>query len=348
MSTHPNRSALVKSPWEFEVRDNAVPDPGPGQILVQIAACAMCGTDLHIADRMAAEWQSFGHEVAGVVRAVGEGVTRFEPGDRVALDSSAPCGRCAVCLPAPHGRGRPDLCRTPATYWGTATMGFGEFLLSPHECAVPVPASVPLDLATLVEPVGVSIDLTRTAEVGPGDHVLVVGPGPLGLGAVCMARRLGAERVLVAGRSRSVARLQAALALGADDILYTDKAPLAAFDYGGRPPDKVLVTAPPPVLPEAIQIAAFGGIVAYIGIAFGPETRIELDADSIHFRKLSLRASHASPGTHAAESIRLLETAPDLGKELISHYFPLDEIDQAMQTARDDRAAVKKMVMVNR
>ena len=118
----------------------------------------------------------------------------------------------------PDGRGRPEVCRTVATYWGAPAMGFGEMLLTPEECAVPVPDSVPLDVASLAEPMGVSLDLVQVAEVTAGDHVLVIGPGPLGLGAVALSRRAGAERVMLAGRSHSVARMEAGLAfLGLGD-----------------------------------------------------------------------------------------------------------------------------------
>lgn len=153
--------------------------------------------------------------------------------------------------------------------------------------------------------------------------------------------------MVVAGRSSSVARMRAAEALGADALIETDRVSLTDYDFGKRPPNKILVTAPPASLPEAMQIVPFGGTVAFIGIAFGPEATISLDADAFHFKKLTLRASHASPGTHAAESIRILETMPELGRELISHRFGLEEIADAMATARDGKATVKKMVMVN-
>src|SRR5207249_2785288 len=91
MNTYPNRTAFVRAPWQFELRDNPVSDPGPGHILVQVGACSICGTDIHIVDRYAPDWQTLGHEIAGVVRAVGEGVMRFRVGDRVAIDSAAPC-----------------------------------------------------------------------------------------------------------------------------------------------------------------------------------------------------------------------------------------------------------------
>ncbi|MBM3501543.1 MAG: zinc-binding dehydrogenase [Armatimonadetes bacterium] len=347
MSVHANRAAYVRSPWQFELREAPLPDPGPGQLLLEVAACAVCGTDFHVADRQAPDWQPFGHEVSGVVRRVGEGVTRFVPGDRVALDSSAPCGRCEVCLPPPQGRGRPELCRSVATYWGSPAMGYSERLLTPQECAVHVPDSVPLDVASLVEPLGVSLDLVQVAEVRHGDHVLVIGPGPLGLGAVALARRAGAERVLLAGRSHSAARLQAGLALGADGLIEVDRRPLAE-PFAARRPDKILVTASPGVIPEALGLAAYGGIVAYIGVAWSPDAIVEIDADQLHFSKLSLRSSMASPGLHAASTARLLETLPELGERLISHRFALDDLPQAFATGRSAEAKpqVVKMVMV--
>ncbi len=346
MAEYDNRSAYVKSPWQFEVRDNPVPAPGAGQLLIEIKACGICGTDLHIADRTADYWQPFGHEVAGVVKAVGEGVPLFKVGDRVAVDSSAPCGVCATCAPPPLGRGRPDLCTTSLSYWLSITMGFGQLLLTPHQLVVPIPDSMPFDIASLCEPLGVCIDLVQAAQVEIGDHVLVIGPGPLGLGAIALAKRAGAAHIYTAGRSTSTARMEAALALGTDTFIAVDKTPLTEYNFGKRKPDKILVTAPPDNLPVAIHVAAQGGIVSYIGIADDDTKHVTFDADALHFRKVSIRPSHAAPGTHAAESIRLLQTEPKLGKTLISHQFSLEDIEQAMFTARDNRVAAKKVVVV--
>ncbi len=346
MKTYDNRSAYVKSAWQFQMRDNPVPPPRRGQILLKIHACGICGTDQHIADRNAADWQPFGHEVAGVIEALGEGVTGLKVGDRVALDSSVPCGQCETCQPPPHGRGRPDLCPTPLNYWLTATMGFGQYMLSPYQQAFPVPDGLSLEVASLVEPMGVSIDLAQTAQITLDDHVLVVGPGPLGLGALFLAKQAGAAKIYLAGRSTSKARMLAGLALGADTLIEIDKTPLKSYNFGKRKPDKVLVTAPPESIPEAIGVTAVGGIIAYIGVGWNSQATIQLDADSFHFNKLSLRPSHAWPGIHAARSIRLLASNPLLGETLISHRFGLEEIERGMLTVRDDRTAVRKAVVV--
>lgn len=347
MTDYANRSAYVKSPWHFSLHDNPVAAPAAGQLLIEVKACGVCGTDQHIADRTADDWQPFGHEVAGVVKAMGDGAPLFKVGDRVAVDSSAPCGTCESCAPPPHGRGRPDLCPNPLSYMGSPTMGFGQLLLTHYQQAVPIPDSMPFDVASLVEPLGVCIDLVQVAEVRPGDHVLVIGPGPLGLGAIALAKRAGAAHIYTAGRSTSKGRMDAALALGTDTFISVDKSSLTDFNFGSRKPDKILITAQPDTISEAIQVAALGGIISYIGVAWNDTKNVLFDADDLHFRKLSIRPSHAWPGTHAAESIRLLQTEPTLGTTLISHRFGLEEIEQAMLTARDNRTVAKKVVVVS-
>lgn len=341
-----NRTTYVKSPWMFDIRSIPIGDAGPGQILVKIEACGICGTDIHTADRMADDWTPFGHEMAGEVVGVGDGVTRFVVGDRVALNTAAPCGKCPVCLPPPYGKGRPELCRTPATYWGGAYMGFGDYILSPAECAVMIPAGMTYDVASLVEPMGVSIDLVETADVEPGDNVLIVGPGPLGLGAIMAAKCAGANRITLAGRSGAVKRMAVGKALGADRIIEVDHTGLTEYQFGDDVPNKILVTSPPKSLIDAMSIAPFGATIAYIGIAWSPESQICFDADEFHFKRLSLKASFASPDTQSAKSMRLLQTQPQLGKELISHRFRLEEIEDAMLMSRDDHGrSVVKMVM---
>jgi threonine dehydrogenase-like Zn-dependent dehydrogenase len=346
MTHYPNRSWYVRSPWRMELRENPVPAPGPGQVLLDIGACGICGTDVHVADRAAPEWQMFGHEIAGVVRAVGDGVRRFAAGDRVAVDSTSPCGACETCLPRPYGRGRPELCPQPASFWGGPTMGFGEMLLAPQQCCAPVPAGMPLEVACLAEPLGVSLELVRAAEVGPGDHVLVVGPGPLGLAAVYLARRAGAERIVLAGLSESEARFEVGCALGADDVVRVDRTPLATCDFAGRKPDRVLSTTPPRFLPEAVGAAALGGTISYIGIAWDETANITMDSDYLHFQKLTLRGAHPCPGTHGPECLRILEAAPELARALVSHRFPMEELPRAMELARDERTGVIKAVVV--
>ncbi|HRW47335.1 MAG TPA: alcohol dehydrogenase catalytic domain-containing protein, partial [Caldilinea sp.] len=176
------RAAYVKTHYRFDLRERIVPDPGPGEVQLQIAACSICGTDLHIAAKTAKRWSLFGHEVSGVVTQVGAGVTRFAPGDHVALDSSAPCGACELCR-----AGFPMECTDIQSYWDKY-MGFADYMVAPQQ-QVFAAGDLPATIACLAEPLAVSIDMAAVAEVGPGDRVLIIGPGPLGLLAIPECRR---------------------------------------------------------------------------------------------------------------------------------------------------------------
>ena len=334
------RRALVKRRYEFDIREEALPSPAEGELLVEVAACAVCGTDLAIAGKTAEDWQPFGHEIAGVVRATGDGVTRFAPGDRVALDSSAPCGTCERCR-----QGRPLECRDPRSYWGQ-WMGFADRMIAPQEVAYPA-ADLSPTTACLLEPAGVSVDLVDVGEVGEGDRVLIIGPGPLGLLAIPACRRRGAARIWVAGRSHSKARLEAAVALGADEIITVDTTELEDADFGKEGVNRILVVAPPTMLPAAAEIGCVGSIISYIGISWDESARIELDADKFHFKRQQLRASMAAPGTRGAEALALLRSGRFDPQVVLSHRFTLDDIAAAMAGCRDDKATSKKKVMIN-
>jgi L-iditol 2-dehydrogenase len=334
------RAAYTKVYYQFNLRDRVVPEPGPGEVQIEIAACSICGTDLAIAGKTATDWSLFGHEVSGIVTDVGEGVTRFKAGDHVALDSSAPCGECAECK-----AGRPLDCTNIASYWDHY-MGFADYMVAPHQQVFAV-GDLPTTVACLAEPTAVSIDMAAVAEVGPGHNVLIIGPGPLGLLAIPECRRRNAARVWMAGRSHSKARMRAAEELGAEPI-YTDKTDLERFDFGPRGVDRILVVAPPTELPLAARIGRQGSIISYIGISWDEKGVIAFDADTFHFKRQQLRASMAKPGTRAQEALELLSSGIFDPNVVISSTFALEDIAEAMVCNRDDKANAKKLVMVNR
>lgn len=333
------RAAYTKTYYKFQLRDRVVPEPGPGEVQLQIAACSICGTDLSIAGKTAKQWSLFGHEISGVVTAVGAGVTRFAPGDRVALDSSAPCGECEECR-----AGRPLSCLDKQSYWGKY-MGFADSMVAPQQQVFPA-GNLPAEIACLAEPTAVSIDLVAVADVGPDDRVLIIGPGPLGLLAIPECRRRGVERIWMAGRSHSKARMKVAEEYGAEPI-YVDKQDLSKYDFGRRGATRILVVAPPTELPLAAQIGAQGSIISYIGISWDKKGVIKFDADTFHFKRQQLRASMASPGTRAAEALDLLAGGAFDPAKVLSSKFELPDIAAAMVENRDDKANAVKLVMVN-
>jgi len=333
------KAAYVKAPYQFELRDVKLGKPGPGQVLLSVKACGVCGTDaVHVAGVQAKEWQAFGHEIAGVIEEVGPGMKEVKPGDSVVLESSSFCRSCSLCRD-----GRVDLCAGAPHFWGQPAMGFSEKMLAPIECVVPF-TGLDFDAASLAEPLGVAIDLVKTAEIGMDDNVVVIGPGPIGLMALALARRRTSGVIWLAGNSHSKARMRAGKKLGADELIHADKTPLEEYAFGRRI-TRILDTAPPRTLQTAIKVAAKGAVIAYIGIEYGEGAAISFDANDFHFKKLQLRASFASPALYFPMALEFLKLGRIDADLLISHRFPLKEIEQAVRTAAEDKAKAIKVVV---
>ena len=328
------QAAFLKAPWMTALREVELPEPPAGWVRVKIEACGICGTDAASA-KTAKDWQAFGHEIAGVIDAVGGGVTHLATGRRVVLESGSACGTCARCR-----NGRPAECvgRAP-NYWGQSSLGCAEFMNAPAICCVPYEGSDPA-AASLAEPAGVALDMIHTAEIALGDSVCIVGPGPIALMALALAKSRGAARIACIGRAGNPARFEIARALGAEIHDIADCARLEnAFDH-------LLVTSPPATIPPLLPLLTYGGRITYIGIASG-DAAITFDANAFHLRKLQLRASYAYPAMYFPAALALLKSGVIPAERLISHRFPLADIQRAMDTLRDPAAGAVKVVVVN-
>ena len=168
---------------------------------LQIAACSICGTDLSIAGKTAKQWSLFGHEISGVVTAVGAGVTRCAGAITWRWIQARLAALCEECR-----AGRPLECLDVQSYWDKY-MGFADYMVAPQQQVFPA-GDLPPEIACLAEPTAVSIDMVAVADVGPDDSVLIIGPGPLGLLAIPECARRGVEHMWMAGRSHSQARMR--------------------------------------------------------------------------------------------------------------------------------------------
>lgn len=331
-------AAYVKAPFQFQLREVPIPEVRDDWVLVKVKACGICGTDLHAARSEAHDWQPFGHEVAGIVARVGPHVTTVKEGDQVVLESGSFCGHCDFCR-----NGQVDLCNKAPNYWANSSMGFAEYILAPKECLVPF-AGLDFEVASVVEPLGVAFDMVRTADIGLGDEVLVLGLGPIGLMAIPLARRRGAARIYAADRVGGK-RAEAARLMGADEVHETGGRPLTALPFRKEGVDRALVSAPPRTLPEVMQVMRYGGVISFIGIEYGPGSVISFDANAFHFRKLQLRASFASPALYFPSCLQLLKDGHVDGRAIISHVMPLPRIADAMALLRDAPDQALKIVM---
>ena len=313
---------------------------GPDDIRVAVDACSICGTDMHVSTEDIP--QPFGHEVAGTILETGEHVSNLQVGQRVVLESSSACGRCANCRNA-----KQELCLDIKTFWSSPSLGFAEEMISPAICAIPYEGLAP-EVACLQEPLGVAIDIVRVAEIRSDSNVLLIGAGPIGLMALQLAKRAGARRIFVSerGGNRS-SRLELAAKFGADGFVDADKMNLEKYDFGCEI-DRILVTAPPRTLRSAINVASKGGIISYIGIEYGDGAICSFDANDFHFKKLQLRGSFAAPALFGPMALDFLRDGVINTDDIISHKFSLDELREAYETAKTDPEAIKVVVMNKR
>jgi L-iditol 2-dehydrogenase len=332
-----SRVAFMKAPWQVELRSVELPDtPPPGSALVRVEACGVCGSDLGALEEKAKTWRPFGHEVAGVIEKLGVGCSGLQVGMRVVLESTGYCGLCERCLD-----GRIELCTNKPRISGAASMGFSDYMFAPAHCIVPY-EGIPPEIACLCEPVGVALDMVKTAGIAIGDRVCIIGPGPIGLMAIPVALRSGALSAACIGRADSHGRLRFAEQLGAA-VWAMDR------EWGSQPElrrqfDHVLLTAPARLVPEALELLDYGGILTYIGFGAG-SGRIEFDANQFHTRRLQLRAGFASPGIYFPTVLKLLKNGTIPGEKMVTHKAELGGIVEALDRFRTEKDSIIKMVI---
>src|SRR5438445_2062946 len=196
-------SAVWYGVGDLRLEERPLAAMGPSDVMVDVAACGVCATDLHLLDGSINLYQPprvLGHEVGGVVRAAGAAVSHVRPGDAVALDTNVPCNTCFHCR-----EGRPFMCPTRV---GVAA-GFSEYNLVPASVVYRLPPGVPPSVGALAEPLSCAIHAVERGELRPADSVAILGGGALGLLVLTVARLRGATHVVVSdpdATRREVAR----------------------------------------------------------------------------------------------------------------------------------------------
>lgn len=337
------KAAYLKAPFHFEVREVGLREIKKDEVLVKVKACSVCGHDLILASDAATEWQPFGHEVSGVIERTGSDVKNVKPGDQVVLESGT------FDRFAENSRnGRVDLDNKGPNFWlkDDDAMGFAEYIIVPMEVCVKFDG-LSFMQTCVVEPMGVALDLVKTADIKLNNDVLVIGLGPIGLMAVRLAKAMGARKVYGSELSAAQARIALAQKWGVDEVICPDRQPLAEYPFARGGLDRVLVTAPPRTIPDAIKVSNTGGIIAFLGIDYGPGGQVSFDSNVFHVNKLQLRSSFASPALFFPECLDLIKAGVINTEELITHTFRLEDIAAGIGKFREDRATGIKAVMIN-
>lgn len=317
--------ALVLTAYkQLEIQEVPTPRPGPGELLVQVRACGICGSDVHGFDGSTGRRRPpliMGHEASGIVADVGPGVTRFHPGDRVTFDSTIYCGRCAFCR-----RGQINLCEQRRVLGVSCAEyrqdgAFAEYVVIPEHIAYRLPENVSFEQAALIEPLSVALHALDRARVKVGDSVAIIGGGMIGSLILQVVRAAGAAYILVLEpdpfRQDVVRRLGATRVLSPqDDWRSTVRSDLGdehvqiGFDAVGI--EETVSTA--------VEAVVKGGQVVLVG---NLAPRVTLPLQAVVTRELTLLGSCASQGDYP-RCLELLARGVVTVDPLISAVAPLE------------------------
>ncbi len=319
--------ALLLSEYnQLDIADLPAPVPGVDEILVRVAACGICGSDVHGYDGTSGRRIPpivMGHEAAGVVAAAGSGVTKFKPGDRVTFDSTVYCGQCEFCL-----QGDINLCNNRQVIGVSCgdfrrAGAFAEYVVVPQRITYHLPEELEFQEAAMLEAVSVALHAVRVSEMKGGETALVIGAGMIGLLTLQAAKAAGASQVLIADIDRS--RLERAEKLGADATLLLSGAELVEEILrrtNGRGVDLVLeAVGRDETIAASIASVRKGGTVTLIG-NISPQVKIPLQV--VVSRQIRLQGSCASSGEYP-EAMELLANGKIKVKPLITAVAPLSD-----------------------
>ncbi|WP_160148762.1 zinc-dependent alcohol dehydrogenase [Amycolatopsis alkalitolerans] len=251
--------AVVCAGREAELAEIPDPAPVPGEVVVEVDACGLCGSDVHaLAEGKTAEGQVLGHEFGGrVVEPAGP----WRAGDVVAVNPLGSCGRCRECAKGLHFR-----CAAKPNVGITAPGAYAQYVAVPHDQLVALPDGLPAELGAHAEPLAVAINAVRRAAIDPGDPVLVYGVGSIGLNAIMALRLAGAGVVVAAGRSPG--RRAAAAKVGADEVLDTRELTVAEYARrtGRRFAAVLECSAAPGAIAESLDVLEPGGTCVEVAL----------------------------------------------------------------------------------
>ena len=330
------RVAVLRGAGDVAVEERPAPEPGPDEVLVDVAAVGVCGSDVHYYEhgrigRFVVEQPLvLGHEPSGVISAVGPGVDPGRVGQRVSVEPGVPDRSCPQCL-----AGRYNLC--PAVrFFATPPIdgAFAEQVVVHAAFAHPVPDAIGDDAAALLEPLSVGLWACRKGGVGPGSRVLVTGAGPIGLVAAQAARAFGATEVMVS--DVNLARLRLAAGLGATVAVDPGETPLADLE-----PDVLLeCSGVPSVIGEGIRALDRAGRAVLVGMG-GDEVPLPLSA--VQERELVVTGTFRYANTWPTAIALVAARRIDLDALVTGHYG-LADAEQSLTAGRRDPASVKVLV----
>jgi L-iditol 2-dehydrogenase len=339
------KAARIKDRTTIELRDVPIPHIGDHELLVRMRTCGICGTDI---EKMRGEHITplvLGHEAAGEIEEIGDGIRELKKGDRVIVHHHVSCRSCVYCK-----NGLETLCEAyPKS--NLDPCGFAEFFRVPETLVMggtvyKLPDSLSFEEGSQVEPTACCIRALRKTGIKPGSSVAVFGVGPVGLTHIQLLKLGGAAPIyavdMIDSRRRMAAKLGATATLNPTDENVT-KVVLDGTD--GQGVDHAIVaTGNPKAIEQACVTVRRGGHVTLFG-APPRGALISLDVSSLFLREISFQSSYSTSETEMRMALGLISQKRITPAQMITHRIPLQAINEAFHLAADGREAVKIVVM---
>lgn len=327
------KALSIEKPNTAAVLEQEKPSPGPGELLIRVSLCGVCGTDVHIfrGEYIGSYPIVPGHEFSGTVEAVGAGVKRFKASDRVAVEPNIACNNCEACL-----NKRQNFCHNWQAVGVSMPGGMAEYVLCPESAAFDI-GSLPFESAAFMEPLSCVIHGLNKLSIQAGDRMAVIGAGPIGLQIARVARSMGACTIVMADRNAD--RLKFAQDSASANETLDDTAALNNDMY-----DVVVeATGAPVLISEALRAARPGGQVLLFGVA--PQGKMaQVEPFNIFRKGLSIHGSYTSV-CNSSQALQLLQSGAVKLDDLITHRLPLSRFEHGVECLEQGREGVMKVML---
>ena len=343
------RAVVIEKPRSFQIKELPNPKPGEGEVTLEVKACCVCGTDIHLLD---GEFKGSvyplipGHEFSGIVKEIGPRVTHVKTGDRAAVEPFMACGYCYFCK-----TGKTNQCLNGMVVGHSASKegfrldgGFSESVVVPAKNLIPLADHVSFEAGSFIANLGTIVHALRRAQLQPGMSVLVFGTGANGLLIAELSKKTGATTVVVTGRTKN--RLEVAKTMGVDETVVADDnqeqalnriAPLG-FDVVFE------ATGSAKIVERTFRFVKRGGKIVLYGLV-PAEHQSTFNPFDVCRKDLHLIGSFSSVNTCMIAS-ELLASRVIQVDHLVSHRFSLKDWGKAVDTARDPSGCMRSIVLM--
>ncbi len=346
------KAAVIQKPGVIKIESVPTPTPGPGEVLLKVKACALCGTDQRVlSGEKHVDVNIVGHEITGTVSAIGKDVRDIQKGKRFIVQTVIGCGACPMCKI--H---RENLCEKGFTAIGYQfNGGFAEYTLMPKKavdqgCLISIPDDLSDDLGTLIEPLSCCVNGMKYIPMEKMEHVVIFGGGIIGVLNGLLARARGASQITIMDISQHRLDLLKKMGLPFDNLVNSGTKDIEAWvskTTGGRGVDAVVVAASVKALvSKGIKLLKRGGHLSIFAGMPKSDPIEPIDLNKIHYLELNLHGANSSSREEYLSARDFLVSGKIDGRPLVTHRFSLDEFNEAVRVQRDPSKGSLKVVII--